>query len=81
MLRITFQNPMVKVIEDHSKHSSLSIFSEIGGSLGLLLGFSCIGIVEYIQKFHKIIFRRSFMKEKGRIMPANPDVELSVIDE
>ena len=44
---------MVEVIEDSYDYNPVSIFSEIGGSIGVLTGISCMSIVELLIAFHR----------------------------
>ena len=53
---LTFESTMVENIIDTYDYNSISIFSEIGGSVGVLTGISCITIVEVCLKIHKKLF-------------------------
>ena len=53
---LTFESTMVKSIIDSYDYNSITIFSEIGGSVGVLTGISCMTIVELCLKFHKKLF-------------------------
>ena len=71
-LYITFQNSLVKVIEDHYKHSFISIFSEIGGSLGVMIGMSCMTLVEYVLTLHRKIFLKTKqVLDTNQVQPKN----------
>ena len=50
---VTFENTMVENIVDSYDYTSISIFSEIGGSVGVLTGISCITIVEFFLAIQK----------------------------
>ena len=50
---LTFESTMVEVIEDSYDYNPVSIFSEIGGSIGVLTGISCMSIVELLIAFHR----------------------------
>ena len=52
-IKISFKNTMVQVIEDSYDYNFISIFSEIGGSIGILTGISCMSVVEFLLWFHK----------------------------
>ena len=52
---LTFENTMVEVIQDSYDYTFISIFSEIGGSIGIMIGISCMTIVEFILMVHKRI--------------------------
>ena len=41
------------MIEDSYNYSFLSIFSEIGGAVGIMVGMSCMTIIEYLLMLHK----------------------------
>ena len=45
----------VEVIEDNYDYTFISIFSEIGGSIGVLIGMSCMTIVDGLLMIHKKI--------------------------
>ena len=45
---ISFQNFIVESIEDSYDYSFIRVFSEIGGSIGILVGMSCMTIVEFM---------------------------------
>ena len=46
---------IVEHLEDSYVYSFLTIFSEIGGSLGILVGLSCITIVDFLIDLYKRI--------------------------
>ena len=50
---LSFESTMVEVIEDSYDYNPVSIFSEIGGSIGVLTGISCMSIVEFLIAFHR----------------------------
>ena len=50
---ISFKNFIVESIEDSYDYSFISIFSEIGGSIGILVGMSCMTIVEFLMEMYK----------------------------
>ena len=52
-IKISFKNTMVQVIEDSYDYNFISIFSEIGGSIGILTGISCMSVVEFLLWLHK----------------------------
>ena len=52
---LSFESTMVEVIEDSYDYNPVSIFSEIGGSIGVLTGISCMSIVELLIAFHRKI--------------------------
>ena len=54
-LYVSFESTMVEVIEDAYDYGPVSIFSEIGGAIGVLTGISCISLVELLIAFHKKI--------------------------
>ena len=54
-IALTFENTMVEVIQDSYDYTFISIFSEIGGSIGIMIGISCMTIVEFILMVHKRI--------------------------
>ena len=71
-LYITFQNSLVRVIEDHCKHSFVSIFSEIGGALGVMIGMSCMTLVEYVLTLHRKIFLKTRqVLDTNQVQPKN----------
>ena len=71
-LYITFQNSLVKVIEDHYKHSFVSIFSEIGGALGVMIGMSCMTLIEYVLTLHRKIFLKTRqVLDTNQVQPKN----------
>ena len=47
-LSFYFKDFIVEEVKDSYVYSFISIFSEIGGSLGILVGLSCMTIVEFI---------------------------------
>ena len=47
-VEIGFNDLLVEVIKDSYVHTFISIFSEIGGSLGVLVGVSCMSVVEFM---------------------------------
>ena len=47
-VQIGFNDLLVEVIKDSYVHTFISIFSEIGGSLGVLVGVSCMSVVEFM---------------------------------
>ena len=53
IIYVTFENNLVQVIEDSYNYSFLSIFSEIGGAVGIMVGMSCMTIIEYLLMLHK----------------------------
>ena len=64
---ITFESTMVENIVDSYDYNSISIFSEIGGSVGVLTGISCITFVELFLR----IIRKSIelFKNRDRVTP------------
>ena len=50
----------VEVIEDQYDNTFISIFSDIGGSIGVLVGMSCMTIVEGLLMLHKKVDRMIF---------------------
>ena len=50
---ISFKNFIVESIEDSYDYSFISIFSEIGGSIGILVGMSCMTIIEFLMEMYK----------------------------
>ena len=55
-VQVTFESTMVESIEDSYDYNAISIFSEIGGSVGVLTGVSCMTIVELCLGLHKKLF-------------------------
>ena len=53
-----FENYIVKEITDSYDYNFISIFSEIGGSLGILVGMSIMTIVECLANFFLKMYRR-----------------------
>ena len=47
-IHLSFDGFIVQVIEDSYDYTFISIFSEIGGSIGVLVGMSCMTIVEFL---------------------------------
>ena len=47
----------VEVIEDNYDDTFISIFSDIGGSIGVLIGMSCMTIVDGLLMIHKKIHK------------------------
>ena len=47
-IHLSFDGFIVQVIEDSYDYTFISIFSEIGGSIGILIGMSCMTIVEFL---------------------------------
>ena len=45
-IEIQFQNKLVEVLTDSYSYSTLSLFAELGGVIGMLLGLSVIGSIE-----------------------------------
>ena len=66
-VHITFESTMVENIVDSYDYNSISIFSEIGGSVGVLTGISCITFVELFLR----IIRKSIelYKNRDRVTP------------
>ena len=60
---INFENTMVEVIKDSYDYDFISIFSEIGGSIGVLIGMSCMTIVEFglmlHEKIHSLLCKKN----------------------
>ena len=54
--QISFKNFIVESIEDSYDYNFISIFSEIGGSIGILVGMSCMTIVEFSMEMYKKLF-------------------------
>ena len=54
-IALTFENTMVEVIQDSYDYTFISIFSEIGGSIGIMIGISCMTIIEFFLMVHKRI--------------------------
>ena len=52
-VQIGFNDLLVEVIKDSYVHTFISIFSEIGGSLGVLVGISCMSVVEFMINIYK----------------------------
>ena len=64
---VTFESTMVENIVDSYDYNSISIFSEIGGSVGVLTGISCITVVEL---FLRIIKKSiELYKNRDRVTP------------
>ena len=64
---VTFENTMVENIMDSYDYTSISIFSEIGGSVGVLTGISCITIVEFLLGIQKKLFE--IYQKRGKVTP------------
>ena len=47
-LKFSFDGLIVQIIGDSYDYDFFSIFSEIGGSIGILIGMSCMTIVEFL---------------------------------
>ena len=45
---IKYENSLIEIIEDAYSYPFISIFAELGGVLGMLLGLSFFGIFEII---------------------------------
>ena len=58
--RILLLSIQVEVIEDQYDNTFISIFSDIGGSIGVLVGMSCMTIVEGLLMLHKKVDRMIF---------------------
>ena len=48
-----FKNYDVEQFEDSYVYSFITIFSEVGGSLGVLIGLSCMTIVDFFIEIYK----------------------------
>lgn len=48
---------MVEQLEDSYVYSFISIFSEIGGSLGVLIGLSCMTIIDFFIEIYEKFFK------------------------
>ena len=64
---VTFESTMVENVVDSYDYNSISIFSEIGGSVGVLTGISCITIVEIFLKIIKKLI--DLYKNRDRVTP------------
>ena len=49
-VNIQFENAFVEIIQDSYNYPFLSVFAEIGGVLGMLLGLSFFGIFEFVSE-------------------------------
>ena len=55
-LMIYFPNQLVEVITDSYSYTGLSLFAELGGVIGMLLGFSVFGLLDtLINKVQKLL--------------------------
>ena len=57
-VQIAFNDLLVEVIKDSYVHTFISIFSDIGGSLGILVGISCMSVVEFTINIYKYVFHK-----------------------
>ena len=51
---LNYKGYIVEHLEDSYVYSFVTIFSEIGGSLGVLIGLSCMTIVDFFIRLYKI---------------------------
>ena len=56
-ISISYENYNVEYLEDSYVYGFISIFSEIGGSIGILIGLSCMTIVDFLIEVYKKIFK------------------------
>ena len=80
-LEIQFQNKFVEVITDTYSFTSLSLFAELGGVIGMLLGLSVIGsfqaLMEGLQQHSWMVknlkenMKRLWSNEQKKIVPEN----------
>ena len=52
-----FKNYNVEHLEDSYVYSFITIFSEVGGSLGVLIGLSCMTIVDFFIEIYKTFWK------------------------
>lgn len=57
-LTIQYVNPYVQTIKDSHSYDMQSLIGEVGGTLGLLLGFSFISIFDLIQQVFDVCSNR-----------------------
>ena len=62
-LMIYFPNQLVEVITDSYSYTGLSLFAELGGVIGMLLGFSVFGLLD--TSIDKLQTCWNFIKNKG----------------
>ena len=55
---INYVNPYIQVIKDSSSYDMQSLIGEVGGTLGLLLGFSFISIFDLFEGVFKSLFKQ-----------------------
>ena len=56
---IQYVNPYIQVIKDSSSYDMQSLIGEVGGTLGLLLGFSFISIFDLFESVLKSCLKRN----------------------
>ena len=54
-IQFSFKGFLVEYVEDSYLYNFITIFSEIGGSLGILVGLSCMTIVDFFIDAYKKI--------------------------
>ena len=83
-ITINFPNQLVEVITDSYSYTGLSLFAELGGVIGMLLGFSVFGLldtsIDKIQAFWNFIRRNEVegseqTKRKDMIVSTNNGFE------
>ena len=57
-VQIAFNDLLVEVIKDSYVDTFQKIFSDIGGSLGVLVGISCMSVVEFTINIYKYVFHK-----------------------
>ena len=63
-IHLSFDGFIVEVIEDSYDYTFISIFSEIGGSIGILIGMSCMTIVEFLLDVKNYLSKLSTIPKK-----------------
>ena len=54
---IRYKSFNVEHLEDSYVYSFITIFSEVGGSIGILVGLSCMTVVDSLIEFYRKVFR------------------------
>ena len=54
---IKYKSFNVEHLEDSYVYSFITIFSEVGGSIGILVGLSCMTVVDSLIEFYRKVFR------------------------